>query len=49
MVRTTLEGLVAKNQAKRTKQGASVFYTAPDTAEQTNTPANDEAQSAQAE
>ncbi|MGW2855704.1 hypothetical protein ACWDAZ_28080, partial [Streptomyces sp. NPDC001215] len=49
VVRTTLEGLVAKNQAKRTKQGASVFYTAPDTAEQTNTPANDEAQSAQAE
>ncbi|MEU8695976.1 hypothetical protein [Streptomyces sp. NPDC048665] len=33
VVRTTLEGLVAKNQAKRTKQGASVFYTTPDTAE----------------
>ncbi|MFJ5035291.1 hypothetical protein ACIQB5_46425 [Streptomyces sp. NPDC088560] len=33
VVRTTLEGLVAKNQAKRTKQGASVFYTAPGTAE----------------
>jgi cell division septum initiation protein DivIVA len=29
-VRTTLEGLVAKSQAQRTKQGASVFYTAPD-------------------
>jgi hypothetical protein len=31
VVRTTLEGLVAKNQAQRTKQGASVFYTAPET------------------
>jgi len=30
VVRTTLEGLVARNQAQRTKQGASVFYTAPD-------------------
>lgn len=30
VVRTTLEGLVAKGQAQRTKQGASVFYTAPD-------------------
>ncbi|MFE3162654.1 hypothetical protein [Streptomyces sp. NPDC059224] len=28
VVRTTLEGLVAKNQAQRTKQGTSVFYTA---------------------
>ncbi|WP_203237611.1 hypothetical protein [Streptomyces sp. CdTB01] len=34
VVRTTLEGLVARNQAKRTKQGASVFYTAPEMAEQ---------------
>ncbi|MEU6098600.1 hypothetical protein [Streptomyces sp. NPDC047079] len=49
VVRTTLEGLVAKNQAKRTKQGASVFYTAPDSAEQTATPANDEQSSEQAE
>ncbi|RNG34333.1 hypothetical protein [Streptomyces botrytidirepellens] len=32
VVRTTLENLVAKNQAQRTKQGASVFYTAPETA-----------------
>ncbi|HLL37776.1 MAG TPA: hypothetical protein VK545_28625 [Streptomyces sp.] len=32
VVRTTLEGLVAKGQAQRTKQGNSVFYTAPDTA-----------------
>ncbi|MFE3270348.1 hypothetical protein [Streptomyces sp. NPDC059215] len=27
VVRTTLEGLVARSQAQRTKQGASVFYT----------------------
>ncbi|MFI6038501.1 hypothetical protein ACIBBD_31075 [Streptomyces sp. NPDC051315] len=33
VVRTTLEGLVAKNQAQRTKQGTSVFYTTPDSAE----------------
>ena len=32
VVRTTIEGLVAKNQAQRTKQGASVFYTTPDAA-----------------
>ncbi|WP_406296599.1 hypothetical protein [Streptomyces sp. NBC_00624] len=35
VVRTTLEGLVAKSQAQRTKQGSSVFYTAtaaPETA-----------------
>jgi hypothetical protein len=32
VVRTTLENLVAKNQAQRTKQGASVFYTAPEAA-----------------
>ncbi|MFF1475376.1 hypothetical protein [Streptomyces mirabilis] len=29
VVRTTLEGLVAKSHAQRTKQGSSVFYTAP--------------------
>ncbi|MFF3334122.1 hypothetical protein ACFYWX_32000 [Streptomyces sp. NPDC002888] len=34
VVRTTIEGLVAKSQAQRTKQGASVFYTAPDAPEQ---------------
>lgn len=28
VVRTTLEGLVARNQAQRSKQGTSVFYTA---------------------
>ncbi|WP_030187651.1 hypothetical protein [Streptomyces sp. NRRL S-813] len=32
VVRTTLEGLVAKNQAQRSKQGSSVFYTAPEAA-----------------
>ncbi|WSQ07030.1 hypothetical protein OG604_04390 [Streptomyces sp. NBC_01231] len=34
VVRTTLEGLVAKSQAQRSKQGASVFYTAPDAPKQ---------------
>ncbi|MGW1365326.1 hypothetical protein ACWCQP_49415 [Streptomyces chartreusis] len=29
VVRVTLEGLVAKSQAERTKQGRSVFYTTP--------------------
>ena len=33
VVRTTLEGLVARNRAQRSKQGTSVFYTAPDAAE----------------
>ncbi|MGW5252036.1 hypothetical protein ACWERW_03260 [Streptomyces sp. NPDC004012] len=32
VIRTTLEGLVAKNQAQRSKQGASVFYSAPEKA-----------------
>ncbi|MFJ4692228.1 hypothetical protein [Streptomyces sp. NPDC088766] len=30
VVRSTLEGLVAKNQAQRSKQGSSVFYTSPE-------------------
>ncbi|WP_318275557.1 hypothetical protein [Streptomyces pharetrae] len=30
-MRTTLEGLVAKGQAQRSKQGSSVYYTAADT------------------
>ncbi|MFJ8998256.1 hypothetical protein ACIRG8_07900 [Streptomyces sp. NPDC102359] len=30
VVRSTLEGLVARNQAQRSKQGSSVFYTTPD-------------------
>jgi hypothetical protein len=33
VVRTTLEGLVAKNQAQRARQGRSVFYTASDATE----------------
>ncbi|MEU9993337.1 hypothetical protein AB0E10_42670 [Streptomyces sp. NPDC048045] len=33
VVRSTLEGLVARNQAQRSKQGTSVFYTASDPAE----------------
>jgi len=33
VVRTTLEGLVARNQAQRTKQGRSIFYTTPQTTE----------------
>ncbi|MFF7930460.1 MULTISPECIES: hypothetical protein [unclassified Streptomyces] len=33
VVRTTLEGLVARNQAQRVKQGNSVFYTSPDAGE----------------
>ncbi|MGP4088011.1 hypothetical protein [Streptomyces sp. KR55] len=36
VVRTTLENLVAKGQAQRSKQGTSVFYTAPDTPDQTS-------------
>ncbi|GAA4967812.1 hypothetical protein GCM10023238_39640 [Streptomyces heliomycini] len=31
-MRSTLEGLVARNQAQRTKQGSSVFYTTVDSA-----------------
>jgi hypothetical protein len=30
VVRATLEGLVARNLARRTKEGASVRYTAPE-------------------
>ncbi|MEU6546208.1 hypothetical protein [Streptomyces sp. NPDC046859] len=33
VVRSTLEGLVARNQAHRSKQGRSVFYTVPDASE----------------
>ncbi|WP_210582812.1 hypothetical protein [Streptomyces sp. GESEQ-4] len=39
VVRVTLEGLVAKSQAQRTKQGHSVFYTSPDAPEPTAAPA----------
>jgi hypothetical protein len=38
VVRTTLEGLVARNHAQRTKQGTSVFYTATEAPEQTAAP-----------
>ncbi|MGC5241927.1 hypothetical protein ACPXCH_19480 [Streptomyces albogriseolus] len=43
VVRSTLEGLVARNQAQRGKQGTSVFYTAPDG----STPAPERAADAQ--
>ncbi|MGW2825276.1 hypothetical protein ACWC24_30380 [Streptomyces sp. NPDC001443] len=33
VVRTTLEGLVARSHAQRTKQGTSVYYSAPDAQE----------------
>jgi hypothetical protein len=36
VVRTTLEGLVAKSHAHRSKQGSSVFYTAATSPEQTS-------------
>ncbi|MEU1600662.1 hypothetical protein ABZ468_50025 [Streptomyces sp. NPDC005708] len=49
VVRTTLEGLVAKNRAQRIKQGGSVYYTAPNMSEQTAMPTQDEPQSEQAE
>ncbi|MFJ3421840.1 hypothetical protein ACIPN8_36480 [Streptomyces sp. NPDC086082] len=38
VVRVTTEGLVAKSQAQRTKQGASVFYTAPTAPKPATTP-----------
>jgi cell division septum initiation protein DivIVA len=42
VVRVTLEGLVAKSQAQRTKQGASVYYTSPDALEPTAAPQAEE-------
>ncbi|WP_405658068.1 hypothetical protein [Streptomyces sp. NBC_00079] len=42
VVRVTLEGLVAKSQAQRTKQGTSVYYTAPDAPEPTAVPQAEE-------
>ncbi|MGW0337398.1 hypothetical protein ACWD0J_37220 [Streptomyces sp. NPDC003011] len=48
VVRTTLEGLVARNQAQRSKQGSSVFYTTPGAAKET-TPSSSEEQSAPAD
>jgi hypothetical protein len=38
VVRTTVEGLVAKGHVHRTKQGSSVFYTASETAPADTTP-----------
>lgn len=38
VVRTTVENLVARNQAHRTKQGSSVFYTTPHPPEPTAAP-----------
>ncbi|MFI8221450.1 hypothetical protein [Streptomyces sp. NPDC085932] len=38
VVRTTLENLVARDLARRTKQGASVFYSAPHSPQPTVTP-----------
>ncbi|MER6028760.1 hypothetical protein [Streptomyces sp. NPDC001851] len=35
VIRTTLENLVARNSAQRTKQGSSVFYTVPAASEPT--------------
>ncbi|WP_328222161.1 hypothetical protein OG272_01245 [Streptomyces sp. NBC_00104] len=49
VVRTTLEGLVAKSNAQRTRQGSSVYYTAPDAQEPSTSPqAESESESAQA-
>ena len=42
VVRVTTEGLVAKSQAQRTKQGASVFYTTPTAPKPTTAPQTEE-------
>ncbi|WP_329347488.1 hypothetical protein OG226_01715 [Streptomyces sp. NBC_01261] len=42
VVRVTIEGLVARSQAQRAKQGASVFYTAPDKTAAVVTPTTEE-------
>lgn len=42
VVRVTLEGLVAKSLAQRTKQGHSVFYTSPEAPEPTAAPPAEE-------
>ncbi|WP_407109599.1 BlaI/MecI/CopY family transcriptional regulator [Streptomyces sp. DSM 116494] len=41
VVRTTLEGLVAKSQAQRTTQGRSVYYTATQPSQDTSEPQAD--------
>ncbi|KND43133.1 MULTISPECIES: hypothetical protein [Streptomyces] len=48
VVRTTLEGLVAKSNAQRSRQGSSVYYTAPDAPEQSAAPSQAEAEPASA-
>ncbi|UUU19312.1 hypothetical protein [Streptomyces sp. DSM 40750] len=45
VVRTTLEALVAKSNAQRTRQGSSVYYTAPDAKEPTTTSQTSQADS----
>ncbi|WP_028806791.1 hypothetical protein [Streptomyces sp. 303MFCol5.2] len=42
VIRTTLEGLVAKAQAQRSKQGSSVFYTAADSSRSAATAPSEE-------
>ncbi|MCQ9178771.1 hypothetical protein KMT30_06940 [Streptomyces sp. IBSBF 2953] len=49
VIRTTLEGLVAKAQAQRTKQGSSVFYTAAEASEAPSAPAQAEKEPATAD
>ncbi|MBY8841308.1 hypothetical protein [Streptomyces sp. SP2-10] len=44
VVRTTLENLVARNLAHRTKQGSSVFYTLPEESTQEKTEGTDTAE-----
>ncbi|MFJ9742962.1 hypothetical protein [Streptomyces sp. NPDC101166] len=49
VIRTTLEGLVARNHAHRTKQGTSVFYTASDAPEASESSPKDAAQAVPAD
>ena len=49
VVRTTLENLVARGQAQRTKQGSSVYYIAPDTRRPTPSSPTDSQQQEEAQ
>ncbi|MEU9157797.1 hypothetical protein AB0D59_46535 [Streptomyces sp. NPDC048417] len=49
VVRTTVENLVAKGQAQRTKQGRSVYYTSPDASQPTPSAPAESQQEAQPE
>ncbi|MFK0154064.1 hypothetical protein ACIQVK_18585 [Streptomyces sp. NPDC090493] len=49
VVRTTVENLVAKGQAQRTKQGRSVYYTSPDAPQPTPSAPTESQQEAQPE